>query len=80
MKQKSSKPPRLAEKILLRMRKNGEEFSFLGDMNDYPYRIKIGIEVFIISGLLALTIALMTVIYQTVKAAAANPADTLKYE
>ena len=33
-KQKSSKPPRLAEKILLRMRKNGEEFSFLGDMSE----------------------------------------------
>jgi len=49
-------------------------------LNDYPYRIKIGIGVFIISGLLALAIALMTVIYQAVKAAAANPADTLKYE
>ncbi len=49
-------------------------------LNDYPYRIKIGIEVFLISGLVALTIALITVIYQAVKAAVANPADSLKYE
>jgi putative ABC transport system permease protein len=49
-------------------------------LNDYPYRVKIGIEVFIISGLSALAIALMTVIYQAVKAAVANPADSLKYE
>lgn len=49
-------------------------------LNDYPYRAKIGIEVFIISGLVALAIALMTVIYQAVKAAVANPADSLKYE
>ncbi|UCE42840.1 MAG: ABC transporter permease [Candidatus Aminicenantes bacterium] len=49
-------------------------------LNDYPYRIKIGIEIFIISGLAALAIALMTVIYQAVKAAASSPADSLKYE
>jgi putative ABC transport system permease protein len=49
-------------------------------LNDYPYRVKIGIEVFIVSGLTALAIALMTVIYQAVKAAVANPADSLKYE
>lgn len=49
-------------------------------LKDYPYRINIHITVFIISGLAALTIALMTVIYQAIKAAAANPADSLKYE
>jgi len=49
-------------------------------LNDYPYRIHIQIQVFIISGLAALTIALMTVIYQAIKAAATNPADSLKYE
>jgi ABC-type antimicrobial peptide transport system permease subunit len=49
-------------------------------LNDYPYRIKIGIEVFVLSGLVALAVALMTVIYQAVKAAAASPADSLKYE
>jgi putative ABC transport system permease protein len=49
-------------------------------LNDYPYRIKIEFEVFILSGLIALAIALMTVTYQAVKAAAASPADSLKYE
>jgi len=49
-------------------------------LNDYPYRIKIGFEIFIISGLATLAIALMTVIYQAVKAALANPIDSLRYE
>ncbi len=49
-------------------------------LNEYPYRIKIGIGVFFISGLVALVIALTTVIYQAVKVAVANPADSLKYE
>jgi len=49
-------------------------------LNDYPYRINVHITVFIISGLAALTIALMTVIYQAIKAAVSNPADSLKYE
>ena len=49
-------------------------------LNDYPYRITIGIGVFVISGLVALAIALMTVIYQAVKAAVASPAESLKYE
>jgi len=49
-------------------------------LNDYLYRIKIGVVIFVISGLVALAIALMTVIYQAVKAAVANPADSLKYE
>lgn len=49
-------------------------------LNDYPYRIKIGLEVFIVSGLTALTIALLTVIYQAVKAAVGDPAGSLRYE
>jgi putative ABC transport system permease protein len=49
-------------------------------LNDYPYRIKIGIDVFIVSGVAALAIALMTVIYQAVKAAVAIPAESLRYE
>ena len=49
-------------------------------LNEYPYRAKIGVVIFIISGLVALAIALMTVIYQAAKAAVANPADSLKYE
>jgi len=35
---------------------------------------------FIISGLMALIISLITVGYQTIKAANSNPVDALKYE
>jgi len=49
-------------------------------LNEYPYRAKIGIEIFLLSGLIALFISLFTVIYQASKAAVANPADSLKYE
>lgn len=49
-------------------------------LNEYPYRAKIGIEIFLLSGLIALFISLFTVIYQASKAAVANPANSLKYE
>jgi len=49
-------------------------------LNDYPYRIKIGVEVFILSGLAASAIAVLTVIYQAVKAAVADPTHSLRYE
>jgi len=49
-------------------------------LNDYPYRIKIGVGDFIISGLAALAIAMMTVIYQAVKSAVADPVGSLRYE
>jgi hypothetical protein len=46
----------------------------------YAYRITIDWWVFILSGGLALLIALFTVSFQTIKAARTNPADSLKYE
>ncbi len=49
-------------------------------LNDYPYRTKIGVEVFIVSGLIALIVALTTVCYQSIRAAVASPANSLKYE
>ncbi len=49
-------------------------------LNDYAYRISIGYGIFIYSGFLALTIAVLTVIFQAIKAAYANPVDALKYE
>jgi predicted permease len=49
-------------------------------LEDYPYRIDIGFDVFVIAGLIALTIAVLTVLSQSVKAALANPVDSLKYE
>ncbi len=46
----------------------------------FAYRAEMNIWLFIISGLLALVIALVTVGYQTIKAANSNPVDALKYE
>jgi len=49
-------------------------------LQNFAYRVKISPEIFILSGLAALIIALIAVGYQTVKAATANPADSLRYE
>ncbi|MBN1273383.1 MAG: ABC transporter permease [Candidatus Aminicenantes bacterium] len=55
-------------------------FAMRSWLNIYPYRIKIGPDIFIFSALAALVIALMTVLYQSLKAAMTNPVNSLKYE
>ena len=49
-------------------------------LQNFAYRINIGWWVFVLAGLLALVIALVTVSYQAIKAARANPVDALRYE
>jgi len=49
-------------------------------LQDYAYRIRIDAFVFIISAIIALVIAMLTVSYHSVRAALTNPAETLKYE
>ncbi len=49
-------------------------------LEDYPYRINVGAGYYVLGGLLALVISLLTVSYQTVKAARGNPVDALRYE
>lgn len=49
-------------------------------LNDFAYRTKIEWWIFPASGIAALLIAVITVSYQTLKAAKSKPADTLKYE
>jgi len=49
-------------------------------LQNFVYRTSIGIEIFILSGLLAFVIALTTVSYQSIKDALANPVDSLRYE
>lgn len=49
-------------------------------LSGYAYRIDIGVAPFVIAGCLALLIALLTVSYNTIRAANANPVDSLKYE
>ncbi len=49
-------------------------------LQNFAYRVDLGVELFILGGGLALMIALMTVGYQALKAAWGNPVDALKYE
>ncbi|MCI0696534.1 ABC transporter permease [candidate division KSB1 bacterium] len=49
-------------------------------LQDFAYRIQIGVETFVLAGVLALMIAWLTVSYQSIKAALANPAEALRYE
>ncbi len=49
-------------------------------LENFAYRIDIGWGVFALSGLLALTVAWLTVSYQSIKAALANPVEALRYE
>ena len=49
-------------------------------LQDFAYRINLNVGTFIISGLIVLCIALFTISYQAIKAARANPIDSLHYE
>jgi putative ABC transport system permease protein len=49
-------------------------------LSRFAYRIDLSWWFFIISGMLALVIALMTVSFRTLKAATIDPADSLRYE
>ncbi len=49
-------------------------------LQDYAYRININLWIFVVSGGLALFIALLTVSYRAIRAAVANPVEALRYE
>ena len=49
-------------------------------LQDFAYHISLGAGIFIISGLVCLVIAWLTVSYQAIKVALTNPADALRYE
>jgi putative ABC transport system permease protein len=49
-------------------------------LQDYAYRIEINWWVFVMAGVVAILIALVTVSFQAIKAAIANPVDSLKTE
>jgi putative ABC transport system permease protein len=51
-----------------------------GWLKDFSYRASMSVWVFAGAGLLTLFIALLTVSFQAVKAALANPADSIRYE
>jgi putative ABC transport system permease protein len=49
-------------------------------LSNFPFRVPISILTFIAAGLIALCIAVLTVSFQSLKAALANPVDSVKYE
>ena len=49
-------------------------------LQNYAYRIKIGWWIFIVAGVLAMLIALVTISFQAIKAAVANPVKSLRTE
>lgn len=49
-------------------------------LQNFAYRINIGWGVFVLAGSLAVVIALITVSYQAIKSATANPAKAIKTE
>ena len=49
-------------------------------LQKFAYRTNIGIAPFVFSASLTLIITLLTISYQTIKAATANPVDSLRYE
>ena len=49
-------------------------------LNDFAYRIDLGIIPFLLSFVLALLISLATISVQAITAAMKNPADSLRYE
>lgn len=49
-------------------------------LQGFAYRINLGWEIFVISAFIALIIAVVTVSYQAMKAATANPIKALRYE
>jgi putative ABC transport system permease protein len=49
-------------------------------LQEFAYRIPIGLGIFIASGIIALIVALLTVSFLAVKAALANPIKSLRYE
>jgi putative ABC transport system permease protein len=49
-------------------------------LENYAYRIKISWWIFVLSGAIAVAIALITVSWQSWKASIKNPAETLRYE
>jgi len=49
-------------------------------LQNFAYRIDIGLSIFALAAVTALFIALLTISFQTIKAATANPVGSLRYE
>ncbi len=49
-------------------------------LEGFAYRVTVEIWTFLLVGIITVVVALLTVIYQSLKAAAANPVDKIRYE
>ena len=49
-------------------------------LQNFAYRTSLDIKIFLIAGLSAMVLALITVCFQSIRAAVANPVDSLRYE
>jgi putative ABC transport system permease protein len=49
-------------------------------LQDFAYKINIGWAVFVIAGVTAVTIAVITISFQAIKAAVTNPVKNLRTE
>jgi ABC-type antimicrobial peptide transport system permease subunit len=49
-------------------------------LQNYAYKIELNLWIFIVSGIILVTITFLTVFYQSIKVSLTNPVDVLKYE
>ena len=49
-------------------------------LQNFAYKVNLSVWIFLFAGLAALLIVLVTISFQFIKAATANPVDSLRYE
>jgi len=49
-------------------------------LQNFAYKVTVGLDILLLSGLVVLFIAMITVSYQSIKAARSNPVEALRYE
>ena len=49
-------------------------------LRNFAYRIDVGVDTLVLAALLALVVSLITVSYQSIRAALAEPVNSLRYE
>ena len=55
-------------------------FTMRALLDNYHFRVSLGVQYFLLSGVLSLSIALITTAFLAIRAAMANPVDTLRHE
>lgn len=49
-------------------------------LREFPFRVSIGLDTFLLTGLVAMSLAVLSASFQAIKAALTNPVETLRYE